>query len=532
MFHFSSKILALAALVALSACGGGGSATAAFPATANGAQLPDATHNAASLRAASSVAGRVPADSNAGILINAGGGSVGAWSADTDYSSGAFTATVSNGINTSNVQNPAPQSVYQSQRTAPTLTYTVPGLSAWSTYTVRLHLVESFFSARGQRVFNVEINGSRVLSNYDIYAAAGGANIAVAPSFSVQAAGDGRITIHASATTNYASIAGVEIGNGGSSSPSTPQPDPPSNGWNNSFPGFAGNRPLPSNPQIHPQSQQMMDTLYSDAPSFTGSGLNDTTSTFYSSTNSDPVHYVHCQYAYGPAPSHQCVLEGQQIHVPSGAVPSANSDRHTSILAPDGCTLYDFWLASDLNAGTITTGFAAMHNLCTENGFNAHGGGGTTAAGASQRLGRSTLAEMRTGVIHHALAASAGCDLSSDYVGQAIYPGQYQACRPGVGGVGIPMGAYLWSDVRPDNLPDGLDKATRMICTALNKYGAVLEDTNSNWNGISIMAFWSKVNTPGYADWFAQNARSDGSVNPQACFPGGDWPHHMHVLQW
>jgi hypothetical protein len=306
----------------------------------------------------------------------------------------------------------------------------------------------------------------------------------------------------------------------------------PPQAWTNIFPRFAGNRRIPPNPVLHPQSQQMMDTLFNDVPTLTGPGFSDDTSTFYNATSSDPLQYIHCTERWGPAPGNRCVMEGKQIHVPDGAVVSGNSDHHVSILAPDGCTLDDFWLAQDLSGQMITVAFGAEHNQCMENGFNTRGGAGSTAGGASLRIGRSPLAEMQTGVIHHALEASPGCDLSSAYVGQAIYPGQFYACKPGVRGVGIPMGAYVWSDVPAANLPPDLDKATKMICTALNEYGAVVDDTNGNWNGLSINGFWSKVNTPGYADWFKQNAGWDGKTYPANCFPGGDWSHHIHVLAW
>lgn len=303
-------------------------------------------------------------------------------------------------------------------------------------------------------------------------------------------------------------------------------------GWKNPFPRFAGNHKVPPNPVLHPQSQQMMDTLYNDSPTLTGPSFSDDTATFYTATNSDPLHYIHCTERWGPAPRNTCVMEGKAIHVPDGAIPSGNSDHHVSILAPDGCTLDDFWLAKDLSLQMITVAFGAEHDQCTENGFNTRGGAGSTAGGASLRVGRSPLAEMQTGVIHHALEASPGCDLSSAYVGQAIYPGQFYACKPGVTGVGIPMGAYVWSDVPAANLPAGLDIATKMICTALNEYGAVVDDTNGNWNGLSINGFWSKVNTPGYAEWFRDNAGFDGRTDPTSCFPNGDWSHHIHVLAW
>lgn len=520
----------------LTACGGGGALVASAPSQTNTgmASSPTTLHAVARATEGTTTA---PAAANAaaGLAIDCGSTTaVGGWVADT-FSNPGWNATVNNPVDVSHVSNPAPQSVYQSQRTGVKLSYTVPNLTPNGTYTVRLHFVESFWKSTGKRIFSVAIGGLQVLSNFDIYQAAGGANIAVVKQFQASAGTSGAITIAFTTAIDNASIAGIEVTNGSSPSATpTPAPasTPQSGGWSNIFPGFQGNQRLPSNPAIHPQSQQMMDTLYNDAPSVTGPGVNDNTSTFYNAKSSDPLHTIHCTTQWGPAPSDNCVMEGQQINIPNGAVASGNSDHHVSILAPDGCTLNDFWLAGDLSAQTVTVAFGARHNQCTEDGFNTHGGAGSTAGGASLRVGRSPLAELQTGVIHHALEVSPGCDLSSGYVGQAIYPGQYQACRAGVSGVGIPMGAYVWSDVPSANLPSGLDKATKMLCTALNEYGAVVDDTNGNWNGLSFNGFWSNVDTPGYSAWFAANAGPGGSTNPRSCFPGGDWSHHIHVLQW
>src|SRR5262249_21601204 len=44
-------------------------------------------------------------------------------------------------------------------------------------YTVRLHFAELFFNATGVRRFNVNVQGTRVLSNFDIYGQAGKASL-------------------------------------------------------------------------------------------------------------------------------------------------------------------------------------------------------------------------------------------------------------------------------------------------------------------------------------------------------------------
>jgi hypothetical protein len=152
------------------------------------------------------------------IAINAGGPVEGSFVADEDFSGGA-TIDHANTINTSKVTNPAPAAVYQSARDAATqasgvgapFTYTIPGFVAGDSYLVRLHFAETFFTAAGKRVFNVSINGTQVLTNFDIFAAAGGENIANIQQFTENANSSGQFVISFTSVTNNALISGIEI---------------------------------------------------------------------------------------------------------------------------------------------------------------------------------------------------------------------------------------------------------------------------------------------------------------------------------
>ena len=119
------------------------------------------------------------------VQINAGGPAVAPFSADADFTGGA-TAATTNTITTTGVTNPAPQAVYQSNRYG-NFSYAVPGLTAGTSYTVRLHFAETYWTAAGKRIFNVSINGSQFLTNFDIFAAAGGTAIAVVEQFNAAA---------------------------------------------------------------------------------------------------------------------------------------------------------------------------------------------------------------------------------------------------------------------------------------------------------------------------------------------------------
>ncbi len=101
--------------------------------------------------------------------------------------------------------------MYQSERYgAFTYTFTVPA----GNYQVTLKFAELFYTSgasSGQRVFNVAINGATVLNNFDIKAAAGGANLAVDRTFAVTAgAGSNNLQIQFIHLTNQADLPKID----------------------------------------------------------------------------------------------------------------------------------------------------------------------------------------------------------------------------------------------------------------------------------------------------------------------------------
>ena len=158
------------------------------------------------------------------IAVSAGGPGAGYFAADEDFNGG--TASGSNAaININGVSNPAPQSVYQHQRFG-NFSYTLPGLTAGTSYVVRLHFAEFYWTQAGQRVFNVSINGTQVLTNFDVLAAAGGQDIAVVEQFAATANAQGQIVIQFSTVKDNAEVNGIEIEN--ATATNTP-PNAPSN---------------------------------------------------------------------------------------------------------------------------------------------------------------------------------------------------------------------------------------------------------------------------------------------------------------
>jgi hypothetical protein len=143
------------------------------------------------------------------VQISAGGPAAAPFVADEDFTGGA-TAAVTNAISTTGLTNPAPQSVYQHNRYG-NFTYTIPGLTAGGSYTVRLHFAEEYWTAAGSRTFNVLINGTQVLTNFDIFATAGGEFKGVIEQFTATASSSGAVTIQFVTVKDNAQINGIEI---------------------------------------------------------------------------------------------------------------------------------------------------------------------------------------------------------------------------------------------------------------------------------------------------------------------------------
>jgi chitinase len=123
--------------------------------------------------------------------INAGGAaytdSLGKlWAADNSYSSGTAAST------TQTVGGPDP-TLFRSERYGAAFNYSFnvpPG-----SYQVTLRFAEIYYTTAGKRLFNVAINGTTVLTAFDIVAAAGGAFLPVDRVFDNLAPNGGKITI-------------------------------------------------------------------------------------------------------------------------------------------------------------------------------------------------------------------------------------------------------------------------------------------------------------------------------------------------
>jgi len=122
----------------------------------------------------------------ASVRINAGATSSltdsngNTWLADQYFTGGATYAN-SNSISGSSYPQVFGTERYGSGHSS--FGYSIP--IANGGYSVSLDFVETYVTGPGQRIFSVAINGAQVLTNFDIYAAAGGRNIAIQKTFPV-----------------------------------------------------------------------------------------------------------------------------------------------------------------------------------------------------------------------------------------------------------------------------------------------------------------------------------------------------------
>lgn len=135
------------------------------------------------------------------IRINAGGGAVTTldgkqYGADRYFAGTNRTSSMAIG----DILNTVDDDLYRSGRCTPDFNYNIPVSNGL--FNVVLHFAETWYGApsgaaggAGKRQFHVDMEGSRVLTNFDIYAAAGGAMKAVQKTFSVMVT-DGMLNIN------------------------------------------------------------------------------------------------------------------------------------------------------------------------------------------------------------------------------------------------------------------------------------------------------------------------------------------------
>ena len=112
---------------------------------------------------------------------------------------------------------PPQQSIKQIAMAAPGLLSPIPSLASRLTAAIRSGCIgrRTAWQAQGSEQFHVSVNGTQVLTNFDVFASAGAANKAVVRNFNATADGSGNITVSfVRGSANWAKINGLEIYSG------------------------------------------------------------------------------------------------------------------------------------------------------------------------------------------------------------------------------------------------------------------------------------------------------------------------------
>jgi poly(3-hydroxybutyrate) depolymerase len=221
------RVLSAAALVGtVAGCSGSSGNATPQPATAGPATAGPSASGAAT-------PAPLPSDAAANtVAINAGGPGAGAFRADQFYTGGATYGTDVT-IDMSQLTGDAPPAAVLASERYGDMSYTIPDRTG--PQNVTLYFVEVYVEGAGQRLFDVQINGAMVLSNLDIFAAAGGSGRAIERTFATTADARGNVVIRFIARVQNPKINGIVVTGAGTTvtpPPPTPVPTeaaPPSN---------------------------------------------------------------------------------------------------------------------------------------------------------------------------------------------------------------------------------------------------------------------------------------------------------------
>jgi hypothetical protein len=143
------------------------------------------------------------------LRVNCGGPAISPFGADTEFKGGNVLRG-SQPVDTSQALAPAPAAVYQTARVG-NFSYAFSGFPVGTTEKVRLHFAETKWAVPGARVFDVAINGTPVLTRFDIVKAAGAKNVAVVKELEVASSATGAFEIKFTSVHDKSLVSGIEI---------------------------------------------------------------------------------------------------------------------------------------------------------------------------------------------------------------------------------------------------------------------------------------------------------------------------------
>ncbi|MFL5804498.1 MAG: hypothetical protein ACJ8CR_22480 [Roseiflexaceae bacterium] len=157
----------------------------------------------------------------------------------------------------------------------------------------------------------------------------------------------------------------------------------------------------------------------------------------------------------------------------------SDGDRHILVLEQGACKLYETWASESNGNGTWHAGSGAIFDL-NSNALRPAGWTSADAAGLPILPGLALYDEVNAGAINHALRFTVWCTADA-YIWPARHKAVPDACpdTPPAGTKPPPMGQRF--RLKADFDISGFSPHTRVILTALKKYGMFLADNGSSW---------------------------------------------------
>ena len=126
---------------------------------------------------------------------------------DAKYYEGSLGASM--GAPSHKVANTEDDALYRKERWGKPLSYNIP--LANGSYDVELHFAEVYFTEPSKRLMDINIEGQKVLAGYDIFAKAGGKNVAKVETLQNISITDSTLNIQFVGTTNNGSVVAIRV---------------------------------------------------------------------------------------------------------------------------------------------------------------------------------------------------------------------------------------------------------------------------------------------------------------------------------
>jgi hypothetical protein len=250
-------------------------------------------------------------------------------------------------------------------------------------------------------------------------------------------------------------------------------------------PDSVWNKPLPANSPLDPANATLVNTLRKTVAQNMAAGWGP----WIATGETSPLYVVRADQ-----PRVRVTLDAgawnvglqralSAVPIPANATPALGSDAHMSVWQPSTDHLWEFFKARKLADGWHASYGGAMSNASASPGyFDANSwpglsqpGWGATATSLPAIAGTIMLAELRAGVIPHALALAVPWAKPKSY----SWPAQRTDGRS-TDPNAIPEGARFRLDPTLDIDKLNLLPMTRMMAKAAQTYGMIVRDQTSH----------------------------------------------------